>query len=389
MAWPFRHNWSSPYLVTYSYLTSIITSDQGYEQRIAERDEPRRTITTSVLVDEDGARSLDRFIWSTQADAFAHVSPVTGQSSSVRLPQDMPVDHPNGTVAVATVALSVEPGTDTYDDPLLDAGSSYAGRYVFPYTVNWREGVPNTFSLPRQTIDYGGGRIAVAQPIPFAARSGTFNLVFTDNAVPLIDFFRSMRGRQGEFWLPSTLDDFRVTSTTTSDRLRVAGSDAYDMWRRDSVNAGIVLQMVHGSRYYRRVVDASLVGADSVLVFDREVPDIVSPTAVRRAAWLRVARFASDDLTIEWRTSTTAISQVQAVTLPYAASETVTGLDDLIDYFGYGFFAGLFGDLLDYIVNVEAPLIDDVMNRSELAFQFGPPLAYVVNVSAPKNEEYP
>lgn len=390
MAWPFRHNWSSSYRVTYSFFTDVLTSRSGYEQRIAERVEPRRLIDTTLLADENTARAFDRFLWKTQADSFTHVDPVTGQSSLVRLADTVAVEHPASGVAVSTVTLAVDPGTDTYADPVLDAGVSYQGRYVFPFKANWRGGgAPDSLTLPRQTVDYGRGRISVTRPVPFAARTSTFSLLHGthDEATTLVDFHRAMRGRQGEFWLPSVLDDL-VVLDVVGTTLVIDGADAADMYAADAVNSAVRLEMRSGSVYYRRVQTAQPSGGTTLLSLNADIPEPVNADTLRFCGWMRVGRFASDDLTIEWRTDQVAESQVQAVTLPYVAAENALGLDPLIDYFGWNFFL-LFGDPLDYIVNVEAPLVDDVMNRSELAFQFGDPLAYAVNRSAPKVEEYP
>jgi hypothetical protein len=51
IVWPFRPNWTQPYAETYSYLTEIITSDSGREQRRALRDSARRSVEYSILVE--------------------------------------------------------------------------------------------------------------------------------------------------------------------------------------------------------------------------------------------------------------------------------------------------------------------------------------------------
>lgn len=58
--WPFFPNWSSPYRETYSYLTEIITSDAGREQRRAWRQAARRSVSYSALVQRDRFRALRR-----------------------------------------------------------------------------------------------------------------------------------------------------------------------------------------------------------------------------------------------------------------------------------------------------------------------------------------
>jgi len=389
MAWPFRHNWSSTYRVTYSFLTDILASRSGFEQRIAERVEPRRSIETTLLADEDTARAVDRFVWATGPATFDHVDPVAAAVSTVRLADTQTLEHPNGRVVVSAVTLAVEPGTDTYDEPTPDVALSYEGRYVFPFRVDWREGAPDTLALTRTTLNYGRGRIAVTRPIAFASRTSTFNLLraSVDEAIALVDFHRYMRGRQGDFWCPSVLDDLVVTGgesvsfalttedgipLTTEDGLTIdvqeAGVPSAYLYVRgqgalvDEVNVAVRLEMRSGTVYYRRIVESTDIGNNQVLLtLSALVPEIVDQQTVRRCSWMRVGRFASDDLTIEWVTDAVARSQVQVVTLPYSEPETTFSDDPLtlylLDEVGADNFLR-YADLKDYIVNTQIPRLD-------------------------------
>lgn len=363
MRWPFKHNWLASYQVTYSYLTNIVTSYSGKEQRIAKRGEPRRSVQTRVTLDSDDARTFDRFLWVAGADPFDFDDPVRPRTSSVRLQDSVTVDHATSGVSSADITLAVEPGTDTYGEPDVDYGNSYQGRLVFPFSINWKSGVPDALSFPRRTIDFDSGRIAVDRPVAFNTRATTVSLLRAglDEVSRLLDFFGLMRGRQGEFYAVSVLDDFRVVAETVSTTVQVAGLVA-DMF--DSVNCGIVIELKNGLRFYRLVTTAAESGGTTLLSVDQPFNDSVSPATVRRCAWMRVARFASDDLTIEWITSTVAQSQVQVQTLEYALSETAFAFDDLTEYlvdvYGWGNFL-LGADPMDYAVNVQIPgLRDDV-----------------------------
>ena len=67
---PFLPNWSEPYKVTYEYLTEIITSRSGREQRIAQRITPRKSIEFKVTVTGDKARRLNQLMSSWQHRTF-------------------------------------------------------------------------------------------------------------------------------------------------------------------------------------------------------------------------------------------------------------------------------------------------------------------------------
>lgn len=58
--WPFSPNWSSPYNETFSYVTEIITSDAGHEQRRAWRQNARRSVGYTGAVQRDRFRAMRR-----------------------------------------------------------------------------------------------------------------------------------------------------------------------------------------------------------------------------------------------------------------------------------------------------------------------------------------
>lgn len=353
-AWLFPHQWASTYQVTLSFKTDVLTSQSGYEQRIAQRGEPRRTITTEVLRDDLAAQALDRFVWRVGPDVFQHTDPTSGYVSQVRFGDQQTISHVSTRVASATISLSVEPGTDniTYDEP--NAYASFASRYVFPFAINRSGSRDDTLALPRRTADFGRGRISVTRPVAFATRSLSMLLlrVGRDETDALSAFFAAMRGRQGEFWGQSHLDDLTVLETV-SNTVTVAGADVADTV--DVVNVGLAFTTWQGDVFYRRVTGAAVSGNTTLLQLDNDVP--VRRANIERCAWLRLCRFASDDLTIEWTTAMVAQSQVQFQTVPYEEPETAV-LDEgtawLLDYHG-GTFAEtvIVGPLLDVLNRIE------------------------------------
>lgn len=60
IVWPFFPNWASPYRETYVYLTEIITSDAGREQRRSWRQAARRSVSYSAIVYRDRFRAFRR-----------------------------------------------------------------------------------------------------------------------------------------------------------------------------------------------------------------------------------------------------------------------------------------------------------------------------------------
>ena len=407
--WPFTHNWASTYDVTISFLTTVLTSQSGREQRVAERSEPRRTISTTVLEDRRSAQAFDRFLWTQQASLFDHLDPVTGYTSSVRLDAQQTVTHPSANIVVSTAVLSVDPGSDVYGMAALgyvnrdyadhayvedsqsqsipyvspryvdagyisdeyvpntrsqflvatppdDALYTLAGRQVFPFPVNWSAGRADTLSLPRRTADFGRGVVAVTRPVSFATRAGSLLLlrVGQDETNTLTGFFTAMGGRQGDFWSESLLDDMDIVEIV-STTVKVAGSDAAALFAADTVNSAVALRSPSGGVYRRRVLSAQASGDTTFLQLENDIPE--QPARWNRCSWTQVSRFASDDLTIQWTTNTVAQAQVQVQSLPYAAVEAPLADNTITEYYGPLLFP--FVDLLNQVVNVETPLTGD------------------------------
>ncbi|TXH14788.1 MAG: hypothetical protein E6R03_08555, partial [Hyphomicrobiaceae bacterium] len=64
--WAFLPNWTSPVEVSYEFMTEIIPSRSGFEQRIANRTDPRMSIRFTALVNEGTFRHFIRQMASWQ-----------------------------------------------------------------------------------------------------------------------------------------------------------------------------------------------------------------------------------------------------------------------------------------------------------------------------------
>lgn len=82
-----KHNWQSPLEMEYAWLTEIITSRSGREQRRALRQRPRRSIGHTVLVTTDNRRKLARDIQSWHQRTFIYPDRTQYQRSTAELAQ--------------------------------------------------------------------------------------------------------------------------------------------------------------------------------------------------------------------------------------------------------------------------------------------------------------
>lgn len=70
LTWPFKTNWESGYEIEYVFQTDIITSENGTEQRIQVRQTPRKSISLSILLDDERRKEFQRLLTSTQKGRF-------------------------------------------------------------------------------------------------------------------------------------------------------------------------------------------------------------------------------------------------------------------------------------------------------------------------------
>lgn len=227
--WPFRPNWNAPPEITIGYKTDIVTSRSGREQRRALRQQPRKTISYTTLVDSAERQKMLAFLARYQGQQMWAGDPTrktltsgTATAGSVSIP---PTDwvtlgqqilfEIDGVPAVTGTITSVAGSTVTFSpanaDPIAvgavvrpallsrvtaavglvhpvnrvaqaqvslvvepgtemfpeDVTGIYQleGREIFHFKPNWVSPVTLTLDWPVEQVDYGIGRVATYQPM--------------------------------------------------------------------------------------------------------------------------------------------------------------------------------------------------------------------------------
>lgn len=85
--WPYAPDWSRSFEVKRSYLTDVITSRDGTEQRRSRRDQPRLSAGYRTIVSGDSRRAAEHFLRSRQDQSvavpdFARWARLTGSSAA-------------------------------------------------------------------------------------------------------------------------------------------------------------------------------------------------------------------------------------------------------------------------------------------------------------------
>lgn len=401
--WPFLPNFSSPFNVTLEYDTSIFTSRNGSEQRIAERAEPRVAVEfdvmlsgaklrryrelmalwqdrpfivadisrntvsdepmlagdTTVLVDnieswieqEDRAvvlvsgtgerqqiglrvidnadssnnivtfKDTDGFDWPTNTKIYAGVV--------ANLEDDKSMSRSTTRVMAGTVRFNVLPGTELVEAPPL-APNEFNDRELFLFKPNWGAGNDNTDIHVTDYVDYGVGRIARFSPVAFPSITWAQNFVGRDAAGirELLDVFKRMKGRQGEFYMPTWEEDIvpKFDLLAGSLGLRVEGLDVFNAFAEDETTRALMVELNDGTRIFKVIAEITDIddtdGHDTLINMSEVWDDEILVADIALVCWVRVWRFATDDLTAEFLTNSVANVQMSMITLPDEPAES-------------------------------------------------------------------
>lgn len=420
-----RPNWSRQVEVSIAFKTEIITARNGSEQRRALRDSPRKRIVfqalkygedrqqqifslndfqrvasnlpdptreaigTAVATDEItvdavhpwmtvGAKmAIDR-AQMVEIDAIAgnvltvSAPPVNSAPLSLRpmltgyLASDINIASRTSRVWEIPLAIEVSPGSE-YRHETEDGLYVHAGRRVWCVAPNWQSTNEYVIRQQRQTIDFGHGVVEHLFPVGYGDRlqSWLFSPLVDAETDYLNDMFQYARGRAGEFMLPTFHEDATplVNLEAGAASILVADSHLLGM-ESDPVHRFIQIALNDGRVWFRTVIDSDASGGDVALTVNRNFVEDVAPSQIKHICLMSVARFANDELVVEYETDSVASIKTNFISLPVATSEDLNG--DLAPevLFMIEMFrpenAGDFMDIIDVRLNITWADIFDV-----------------------------
>lgn len=249
-------------------------------------------------------------------------------------------------IANAGVELRIIPPSEA---PTLGAAAfnTFDGRPVLLTEPNWAAPPSVTHTTYFEEVDYGRGILRAFLPVEFYTRINQFNYSgrSREDAGELLSMFVAMRGRQGEFYCPSWVDDMRPSGGVISGTsvLTVHGSTIASEYAASTVNNAVAIRLTDGSWIFRKITsivtvadagpgafssaytedfDAETVNGEfSRLTFDASIPQNISQDEIAMIYWLNVCRFASDTLSISWLTDDVAQIVAQVMTLESLTAE--------------------------------------------------------------------
>ena len=219
-----------------------------------------------------------------------------------------------------------------------------SGKEVFAFPWNWGESVEAEYSWSVEQVDFNRGVVNTHYPINFGDTTQRCTLLRQGDEIDyLMRFLERQKGQRNIFWMPSAMSDMELaTDGHTGDTIiEIAGTDAWSLFANDQVQKGVAIICKDGRRIFRRINGIGLSEGKSLVNISEPLSSDVSVDMVAKISWMRPARFASDDATIEFVTEKVAKAQFATMSLPYDSDpQDYASLDGAglwtMDQFGEG-----------------------------------------------------
>lgn len=366
---PVFPNWSSSLVDRYEFRTTIFEAHTGDEQRRATRQRPRRSIqyavtasgetlrnmaamltlrrdtrlkvpdvTKSTLVEVSGANEItllegyrdwmvvgqyvfmregsryevcriaefDGFLRFEEGLIHEYTNPRLSPARFGRVPPQQKTTYLTSVTGQTTMLLDLDPG---HEEDFADAApTQFRGQDTMFLRPNWKDGVAVTVGVPGDKIDYGVGQIAFdyRQTLNTKIVEFTFLGRARDEVRKHLNQFHRTKGRRGVFYIPTWTSDFEMVGTPDygDNTITVRGTYRQELNPIDFSHRNIAL--IWGDT----VVPCGIYSVEPVaeglkLKIDTPLGSLPLPPKFF-LSWLVMARFASDEMVIDWKTDTVA-----------------------------------------------------------------------------------
>lgn len=199
----------------------------------------------------------------------------------------------------------------------------YEGYELFMRRPNFAASLQIDISQLRDLVDFGHGRTFQYIPANFMSETyqNEYHCYTQDETWALVDFFRRMKGQQGEFYAPTWTEDIRMMVPTVPNtaNIRVKGIQFAADFADSTMHKHLMISLNDGRQLFRKVhqifeVDDSI-GHDSNIQVTEAWNEEITTDRVNHISWVMRYRLASDGITISQRTSDVAIINLSMKTL--------------------------------------------------------------------------
>lgn len=220
-----------------------------------------------------------------------------------------PLISQRGVIQVQVV-FEVDPGFD----PAEDAGTATTtlnGREVFLTRPNrWMPINQTWIQQEVGKVDYGFGPVWRFFPVEFTSMmwDAGYTGCNAETSDALRQFFDRMKGRRGEFYMPTWQPDMLPVSgvTAAGTTITVTGTEIDSIYSDSTTHKAIGLRQSDGTWITRTVTGIAPSGGNSVITVGAAWGSTIAASAISMLSWLPMWRFSSDILTMNWVRETVA-----------------------------------------------------------------------------------
>lgn len=206
--------------------------------------------------------------------------------------------------------FNVDPGSEPLEDSYDLWGSppqTFREHELFTTKPNWARDITHSLQAVVDVLDYDQGVILTNDPVEFNGRvmKATYLGRTAAQAKALIETFRRAKGRRGALYVPTWQSDIDLASAYVagSDQIMATGSDLAAFFDIDPAYRNLAL-VTDQAVVPVGIKEINLQGSNSRIILD-QVPNL-GGRPLLMVSWLMMCRFASDSLTVAWRTNEVA-----------------------------------------------------------------------------------
>ena len=371
----FPYRWLSPMRETLEWLTEIIQSYDGTEQRLAKRIAPRQQFEFKVYLGNSeiirGSNIL--YGWKQRVWAVPVWSEAKEVSGVLENDTTISVDTTDGSYIVGELAIiikddrtfdAIEIVSISANSLVLDLGVSrdYDNSFIMPVRLcrmisdpkretNAYNGfisanfesienseisidpatqfnsidvdeyrallkgdfIPVTVQRPNNYVDFGVGSIDIFDPWEYTRVLKNYRLYFESQAEvwEFRKWLYTRRGKQVEFYSETGENDIVLIQNTGLITTPIVGIENENASQASPRDVIAVVQK-DGNRLYRNV-DSVSINPSGQVEYDLTTPLNIEASTISHISFMGVHRLASDSLTIEWLSNNVARSDLSAV----------------------------------------------------------------------------
>ena len=227
-------------------------------------------------------------------------------------------------------ALEIEKGSEDYyktrasfvcTDEYVYQGAidfpSYLGFYVITDRPVVDSPLKETFQREFKVLDNGFGPLSYSDEFdyPIAMSFLSWRNINLGELYRIRYFLSTLKGKQGQFWVPTWNKDFIVAQGILSADVDVLVQDNDQSQHFEPFHIGILL--LDGTFYFRKVISMNIHGSLEQLTLDSALGADISPSQIERVFKLTLMRSDTDKVNINYLPSGNTTVRIPVMEVPH------------------------------------------------------------------------